>query len=145
MRTLFSTLAFLSLTALHAQDPVRWTFTVDQSAEYPIVVMQATMDEGWHIYGLELESDEGPLPTVLQFGNEVEWGELNVPEPKRKYDEMFMMNITYYDSQVTFTRPVSMHSSSVVRGSVDYMVCNDETCLPPKLVPFELSLKPVDN
>lgn len=146
MKAILTIIFSCALLVASAQDPVKWHFEITRDGGQSTLNLTATMEDGWHIYGLELESDMGPLPTVFEFSDqEVEWGELMVPEPLVKYDDMFMMNVSYYEEEVTFTRAILNPDVHMVRGSVDYMVCNDETCLPPKLVPFELSLSTVDN
>lgn len=146
MKQIITASLFFVASFISAQDPVSWAFAIETDGAQSWVTMEATIEEGWHIYGLELDNDEGPLPTVLEFNEQnVTWGDLLIPEPKTKYDEMFMMNVTYYETKVKFTRIYTTTVADHVSGSVDFMVCNDETCLPPTLVPFKLNLKPDDN
>ena len=117
-------------------DPVKWSFS--QAAEEDAVLLTATIESGWHIYGLVLENEMGPLPTVFDFdAASADWGALDVPEPKKKYDDMFMMNVTYYENGVTFKKHFA-NPKGKLKGSVEFMVCNEEMCLPPTIVNFEL-------
>lgn len=121
--------------------------TVIEEAHGLIAVnMTALMDAGWHLYATYLPSDEGPFPTSIQIDQNEHFelvGELEYPEPITKYDENFMMDLNYYDEQVTFKRYVKPIGTSniVVVGEVEYMCCNDEMCLPPRTVPINIELK----
>lgn len=127
-----------SVSSLIGQSPVTWKFSHVAEADSGLVTLTASIEEGWHLYGLVLENDLGPLPTVITFNEEVvQWGALHAPKTIQKYDDMFLMNVNYYESNVTFTRKFKGDFKEIT-GSVEYMVCNDEMCLPPVTVDFEL-------
>ena len=127
-----------SMNAL-AQGPVRWEFEYVPEVDSGKVLLSAHIEEGWHLYGLVLENDLGPLPTVIRFDEEaVNWGGMVVPKPIEKYDDMFLMNVAYYETGVTFMRKFAGSFEKII-GSVEFMVCNDELCLPPATVEFELA------
>jgi len=49
----------------------------------------------------------------------------------------------YFDNTVTFTQTVNLKSAvkTNITGNIEYMVCNDKECLPPKKVAFDLQLQ----
>lgn len=126
--------------------PVSWSFAskalADGTAE---VLLTATMEEGWHIYATVLESELGPLPTAVRFtpseAYEVQ-GDLVEPMPVQVFDPNFEMQVQYHSGTVSFVQQVKPKGTGQVEvsGEVEYMVCNDRTCLPPKSVPFSLEL-----
>ncbi|MEM6698966.1 MAG: disulfide bond formation protein DsbD, partial [Bacteroidota bacterium] len=60
---------------------------------------------------------------------------------KEGYDEIFGMNLIKFGKTVTFTQRVKVKSgASSINGYLTYMTCNDEQCLPPTDVDFEISL-----
>jgi len=136
--------AFLKAQELN---PVKWEMTAIEEAHGLIAVsMTAVMDEGWHLYATYLPSDEGPFPTSIQIDPDDDYelvGELEYPDPITKYDENFMMDLNFYNEQVTFKRYVKplQRGAIVVIGEVEYMCCNDEMCLPPRTVPIKIELK----
>ena len=58
------------------------------------------------------------------------------------YDKVFMMNITKYKEQVTFTQKIRLKKvPSDVVGFIEFMTCDDEQCLPPRQVEFAINLE----
>ena len=50
------------------QDPVSWNLQFNKLAEDEVeLVATATIDEGWYVYSQTLESDEGPIPTSINY------------------------------------------------------------------------------
>ncbi len=117
--------------------PVKWTSKIVMTDDtHGVVNITATIDKGWHIYGLELP-DGGPVPTS------VEWKTLNGVKldgklkPSRaaheEHDKTFDMNLKWWSDNVTFTQPfVATQPNFDLKGSVRFMACNDVTCLAPE-------------
>ena len=125
----------------HAQDPVSWAFRVEGKD----VLAQATVEEGWHIYATELPRDDGPFPTAFSLRNgrtELRLEGVDEPVPVAEYDPNFAMEVLYHSGRPLFRLHVaaSDKGSHTLQGTVEYMVCNDVTCLPPKVVPFTVEL-----
>ncbi|MBL7941957.1 MAG: thioredoxin family protein, partial [Flavobacteriales bacterium] len=58
-------------------------------------------------------------------------------KPKKEYDPNFMMDLYFFEGSAAFRQKISFTGTpSVVNGTVEYMACNDEGCLPPKTVRF---------
>ncbi|MGB1032342.1 MAG: cytochrome c biogenesis protein CcdA, partial [Flavobacteriales bacterium] len=95
------------------------------------------------VYSQNLSSDEGPLPTEFAFtlpdGVTAE-GKVKEGEPHIEYDPNFMMDLAFFDGSATFTQTVKADSPVKIAGSVFFMVCDDERCLPPETVEFEVDL-----
>ncbi|MBO7479689.1 MAG: thioredoxin family protein [Bacteroidales bacterium] len=127
---------FLGCISLAGQSVV-WSATSSEVKDglYSIEVT-AVIPSGWHIYDLE-DYEGGPNPTTLTFtlpkGAEFA-GEMTVSkEPVKYHDEIFGMEIGYWDGVVTFTRQVA-YKGKAVRGTIDleWMMCNDTSCSPPQ-------------
>ncbi len=127
-----------------ASAPVAWTFaSIHQDNGSVTVEMLAVVDAGWHMYATELPSEKGPVATSIRFKPSTQYailGELQEPEPVEEYDPNFDMVVRHHSGSVRFTMPIkpAVSGTIVVEGEVEYMVCNDKTCLPPKVVPFKL-------
>ena len=106
-----------------------------QDGLYSIEVT-AVIPSGWHIYDLE-EYKGGPNPTTIKFTlpkGATAVGELVVSkEPVRYHDDIFDMEIGYWDKVVTFTQQVK-YSGNAARATVDleWMMCNDTSCSAPQ-------------
>lgn len=145
MKKLISILT-LVLVAIGIQaqihQPVTWTFKLDDSntAEKSIV-FTATAEEGWHLYDQNLP-EGGPVSTSFNFetlkGAELVGKPISSIKPTVVYDELFAMELRWYPGTVSFTQKIKITDPAKFEaaGEVEFMACNDETCLPPERVEF---------
>ena len=117
-------------------DPVSWKTSIEKiNEEEAFLVATATIDNGWHLYGQEIPAG-GPRPTVFTFapnenyqliGNTLE--DSGITED----DKIFKMKIKYFAYKATFKQKVKLLKEDVkVEAEVQFMVCDDTKCLPPK-------------
>lgn len=149
MRTLLLTFTIMAVSlAATAQplNPVSWDFALDTNNNGAVQVKaSATIDQGWKLYAHHIE-DGGPIPTNLVINQDngiqpkdkiEENGNLQGPE----IDEIFDMEVSYFTNTATFSRRFRhKQSATSVTGHVEYMVCDDQKCLPPEEVKFDLKL-----
>ena len=127
-------------------EPASWAFSsvALENGLYQIQ-MTCTLDEGWHVYSQHLEGDEGPLPTQFAFelpeGFSLE-GRVVEESPKTEYDPNFMMELAFFEGTPLFTQNINSNGNALssLKASVDFMVCNEEMCLPPELLEFNVDL-----
>ena len=62
---------------------------------------------------------------------------------EKKFDKNFNADIAYFSNKVQFVQSVILKVASKTKltGEIEYMVCNDERCLPPTKVPFEITIQ----
>lgn len=127
-----------------AGGPVSWAFSVGSTSDTVLARITAVCEVGWHIYALDLPSDDGPLPTVIAATPEPAYTALSPrePMPMESVDPNFAMLVRYHEGTVPFTLPVLRGTADAftIDGSVEYMACNDKTCLPPRTVRFKLDI-----
>ena len=112
-------------------EPVAWNSSVEQIAqgEYRIVV-KANIEQGWHIYDLG-PYEGGPMATAFTFepaDYELVGGIEAQGELVRHYDDIYEMEIGYYEGEVVFSQVVKSSGAKIV-AAVEYMACNDENCI----------------
>ncbi len=122
--------------------PIKWQFSArpisNTEAE---IAFTANLDDGWHIYSQHLE-EGGPLPTSFSFTPADEEytrvGEVKeVSTPVKSYDNTFMMDIVWFAKTAVFTQKIKLKTpTATVKGKIEFMVCTDEMCLPPDVIPF---------
>jgi len=129
------------------ENPVNWTFAAVKKGDKTYnVVITATFSSPWHIYS-QNTPDGGPIPTKITFkpnplvtleGMAKEDGQL-----KTVHDENFGVDVKYYSDKVVFTQVVKLKAAVKTHaiGQLEFMVCDDHHCLPPKKVPFDISLQ----
>jgi len=65
-----------------------------------------------------------------------------VGKMEKQYDPNFKSTLKFYGGKVDFVQRVKLKSTAatVIKGKINYMVCDDKKCLPPKEVPFSVKL-----
>lgn len=153
MKKLISSI-MLALIALVAQaqilTPVKWKIKLDDKGGAPEkeIVFTATADKGWHLYDMNLP-EGGPVSTSFTFetlnGGELIGQPVPSVKPTTVYDEQFAMNLRWYPGTVSFTQKLKVTDPAKFKaeGEVEFMACNDETCLPPDQIPFSFDKKSI--
>lgn len=129
--------------------PLKWAFSAvpvkDQAGMYE-VHMTATMDKGWTTYSQNTPKG-GSAPTVIKLkpnSNVLLGGKVKeVGEMKKKYEEVFEVDVLYYENKVDFVQVVKLKKikSTTLSGTVEFMVCDKTQCMPVEEVEFEVELK----
>ncbi|NYI49077.1 protein-disulfide reductase DsbD family protein [Macellibacteroides fermentans] len=150
MKRVFSTLlmSFMFL-AVQAQihTPVKWKIKLEDSGKpEKEIVFTAVADKGWHLYDMNLPAG-GPVSTSITYetmkGAELVGKAVSSVAPTSVYDELFAMNLRWYSGTVTFTQKIKVTDAKAFKlaGELEFMACNDETCLPPERVEFSFNRK----
>ncbi|MBO9200763.1 MULTISPECIES: protein-disulfide reductase DsbD domain-containing protein [Niastella] len=146
--TLLSLLVMMIGAVSFAQSStqVKWTFSSKKIADKTYEVhATAAVTGNWHIYSQNVGVD-GPIPTAFTFtknplvaldGAPKETGKLI-----KKNEEVWGGEVRYYENKVEFIQVVKTKSKAKtnVAGKVEYMVCNDEKCLPPSETTFSVAV-----
>lgn len=150
MKKLFSTLIFALLTlTIQAQilTPVKWKINLeDNGTPEKTLVFTAVAEPGWHLYDMNLP-EGGPVSTSFTYettnGVEIIGTPTPSQQPTTVYDELFAMELRWYGGTVTFTQPIKVTDAKKfkLQGEVEFMACNDETCLPPDRIEFSFDKK----
>ncbi len=126
-------------------NPVKWTTSVEKvsESEYDLLI-QATIEEGWHLYSQNVPED-GPIPTNFTFVKTDDYelvGNTSEEEGHTVFDAVFNMNIKYFENKAVFKQRVKITSKSnfKITGEVEFMVCDDSSCLPPTFVDLDFSI-----
>jgi thiol:disulfide interchange protein DsbD len=142
---LFCSIVFAMNVDAQKPNPVKWTFTaIKKSDKQYEVVASATIDAPWHMYSQFVSG--GPIPTNFTFsknpliqlaGKTKEKGKL-----QKMYDKNFKTELSFFSDKVDFIQTVNLKVASKTNlvGMVEYSICNDDRCLPPAKVSFEVAL-----
>ncbi|MBC7745593.1 MAG: thioredoxin family protein [Flavobacterium sp.] len=145
MNKLLSLLLFLIISSAQAQifDPVKWSFgskkVNDKEAD---LIITAKIEPGWHVYS-QFIGEGGPIPTSFNFNPSVDYklvGKVTEsPKAESAFDETFDMQIAWHKNEVTFAQRVKLTKPQTnITGKLEFMVCNDERCLPASEVEFNI-------
>jgi len=124
------------ITESEILEPVKWSFFVeDETDSTAVLVVEATIEEPWHLYSINIEiDDDGPMPTELVF-EEIEGysliGKPTETKPKTEYDAVFDMEIDFFEKDVRFTQKIKKETVEPisVKGYVIYMICDEFKCV----------------
>ena len=125
---------------------LNWKSTItsisDKDAE---LSLKATIDQGWHIYGMDIE-DGGPIATSIVFDQTENLdGELRINGKLIEgFDDVFEMTVSKYKNEVEFIQKLKLNEDGEITGFVEFMACEAGRCLPPEEVPFKV-VKNGDN
>ena len=130
-------LAAVSFAVPASAHQVKWSAETEKLADdlYRVVVT-ADIDKGWHMYDLG-PYESGPNPTVIAFSAEgaAADGKMEVlTAPHRYHDDVYGCEIGTYEGQAKFAqnfRLTAGNESAKVKINVEWMVCDDESCMPP--------------
>lgn len=133
-------------TSAQIYEPVSWSFAAENiDGSTAEITFSAEIEEGWHVYALDLPSDEGPIPTQFEFEKSDEFTTSGKPSQGAyitSYDPNFGMDLNFFDGEAVFVQKVERKTPNAFRakGFLTFMVCNDEMCLPPEDVDFDIAV-----
>ncbi len=147
LSTILALLCVALLSQAQILTPVKWKVQLeDPGTPEKAIVFTATAQSGWHLYDMGLPSG-GPVSTSFTFetlsGAELIGKPVASKQPTTVYDELFSMELRWYGGTVSFTQPFKVTDPAKFKlaGELEFMACNDETCLPPDRVEFSFEKK----
>jgi len=148
----FSLIALLILSSVaKAQKiaPVKWSWALSKSnpavGETVDIIFTLKMDKGWHHFATDFD-EGGPIITTIKFkpNNSYELaGKLRSINPIKKRDEIFEVNVAYFEGKGEIRQAVKiLKENIVIEGIHDGQACTNATgqCVPIKAA-FKLEAK----
>ncbi|HZV71320.1 MAG TPA: cytochrome c biogenesis protein CcdA [Saprospiraceae bacterium] len=140
---------FFSFAAVgQIYNPVKWNFDLKSAGngEY-ILTAKATIDKGWWVYSQHLESEDGPVATMVYFDEGPHFKLVGKNKESNNvhkiFDKIFEMNVSKFQDYYTIEQKIKViDPSKPITGAINFMTCNDERCLPPTDAEFSLKVPP---
>ena len=129
--------------------PVKWSFKVEQpkSGEATLFLI-ATIDHGWHVYSRNNPlPPNGPIGTTFTFSKSKDYqlvGDVTEPKPIEEKDSQFdNQTLRYFQHKAVFKQKIKIPGKEdfQVRGSLEFMCCDNSRCIPPDQVEFSFDIK----
>ncbi|MBS1686028.1 MAG: hypothetical protein JSS76_14880 [Bacteroidetes bacterium] len=125
--------------------PVHWTWQAQKvkEGEYKLI-FTAQIDKPWHTYGINIP-DGGPVRTSFSYdkiaglqtlGKMTESG----PNMKDAMDDVFQIKLRYFEERAVFEQMMKAKKGTKVTGTIEFMACDDKSCLAPERKKFEIVL-----
>ena len=133
---------------LYAQilDPVSWTATSKKINDKTYEIhLTANIQNGWHTYS-QTTPDGGPIATSLSFTKNplltMEGSAKEVGKLEKHFEPLFGVDVKQFSNKVDFVQLVKLKApvKTSLNVAVEFMVCNDKECLPPKTEKFSVAL-----
>lgn len=134
MRKYFALIALIFGFFGNAQilNPVQWkTKVVQKSATEFELVMDATIENEWHMYS-QFTPENGPLPTVFNYknakGNFDLVGKTKESPYKKVYNDIFEVDEYYFAKTAQFKQVIKVTNTKLkeVKVYVEYQVCKEQ-------------------
>ena len=137
--------SFSSVGVAQTEKPVKWSFSVKKIDNTTYEVrLTAKVEDGWHIYS-QSTPDGGPTATSVSFVRNplitLEGPVKEVGKLEQHFEPLFGVEVKQFSNKVDFVQIVKMKpgAKTSIRGSVTFMTCNDESCIPAKAEEFVLA------
>jgi thiol:disulfide interchange protein DsbD len=138
------------LNGLHAQmgsaKQVTFSYSSKKIADkkYELSIT-ANIAGNFHLYAQDAGAD-GPIPTKITFNSNplliIEGKPRELGKKITKVEEVWGGKVNFFEKTVTFIQVVTAKSKAKtsLNGKIEFMVCNDEVCLPPAEVSFKIAV-----
>ena len=129
--------------------PVKWSFSAEKKENEATLLLKATIEKQWHVYSQDV-GEGGPIPTSFTFKPSADYdltGVVLEPKAEMVHDPNFDIDVKYFETSVTFKQKIKLKTDKAftVKGSLEFMVCNDKMCLPPDEVEFEIPIEGIKD
>lgn len=128
-------------------NPVKWSYTAKKIADKTYEVhITAMIDQGWHVYTLDHKGDIGVATSVKFAANPLATATGSIQakgKPVSMKDPSSGDMVKFYTNTVDLVQVYKLKANvkTNITGTLEYMTCNDERCLPPANKPFSVSLQ----
>lgn len=116
---------------------VQWQFKTETLPNNELVLtLIADIASGWHLYS-QYNEEGGPIPTRISFDPSPDFAIIGTAQeegtPVKFHDEIYNMEITWFSGTVSFSQRLHLKQPGTdIKCRIDYMTCNNSTCLPGK-------------
>ena len=127
-------------------NPVSWSFSIEQNGRDAKLKFKARIENKWHLYDINLP-EGGPISTSFHYKDSTLFdfvGKMQSnPKPNESFDPNFKIDLRFFEKEVEFEQNIRLKSdkAAAITGYVEFMVCDDESCLPPTEVDFLFPVK----
>lgn len=130
----------------NAAGQVTWECVLKRkSPEEGEISMKAKIPAGWHLYALGNNPDS-PIQMNFKFTPDKAYeliGEVSQPQPLRKVEKQLGIPVTYFEHEVEFGQKIKLKGKhGTINGTIQFMQCSDEICVPPQDFGFTLKIRP---
>ena len=148
---IFSVMSFISYSQTPTEHtPVVWEYSHKQVSDNQVdIQFVALIFDGYKLYS---QDTSNPVPTDFTFDDPQSYNKIGTvfeEDPISGYDDQLETDTKYFKHKTTFTQRIKILTEDkiTIKGDINYIACNEETCYFPPFGPqeFSLSIHLVDN
>lgn len=136
------------IVGANGQGQISWNFSSKKVADKTFELhLTADLQSGWHLYSQTQPDDAVAVPTGIKFNSnpllKLEGRIKEVGSLEKFKDEKLGISAHQYSRKVDFVQVVRLKRpvKTNLNGSVEYQICDDKKCLPPRIVQFSVPIK----
>lgn len=118
----------------------QWTYTFSKpevkKGETVDLVYTVKIDKDWYLYSSDFDPDLGPMLTSFAYDKNDSYelvGKLRPQHPKKKYEEIWGGDVTYFTEKAVFLQTVKiLNDNPVIKGTSEFQTCSTVSglCIP---------------
>jgi thiol:disulfide interchange protein len=146
LAVLFTIISFTSFSQIF--NPVSWEFSQEEISSTEVeLTFKASIDEPWHMYSQYVSDEMLATKFTFIYNGDTVVSKLKEPKPSEEYDETSDIMLLYFSKEVIFTQQLEINSVNNIEisGYVDFIVCDNGSCLPPDYSEFSFTIKGVED
>lgn len=125
------------------KDPTVWKVEAKKKSGHQYeLVFHVDVKDNWHVYALDPGGDGSFIAPDFHPAKSTRY-KVNgkVTEKGKRIDETIedIGTVHYYHS-ADYIVPITVDTNGEIKGKYGYQTCNDQTCLPPKQLPFSVTI-----
>ncbi|MCM1356262.1 MAG: thioredoxin family protein [Staphylococcus sp.] len=149
MRKLAMTLTLLfavicNMAMAQIVNPIKWSAKIDMTgADEGMVVLEASINSGWHMYSLDCNPEAGPQALEISYPKLDGVTLVGNPVPDKashkQYDDMFDAELAWWSGSVKISQKFKATKPEfTIEVMTVCQACDDESCTPPARDTFTL-------
>lgn len=120
-------------TLAQVQRHATWTHSFSKNevkaGETVDLIFKATITPGWYLYSSDFDPDLGPTLTEITLTPDASFekvGKLKPINPKKKFEEVWQGNVTYFTGKAEFRQTVRiLKENPVIKAAANYQTCSE--------------------
>ncbi|MGK5092056.1 protein-disulfide reductase DsbD domain-containing protein [Deltaproteobacteria bacterium TL4] len=118
------------------------------AGQVAVLTLRGTIADGWHIYSVQKQGEDGPSPTSLTFESGVYQtdGPLRESSPQDMRDEALGLKLAVHQGAFILTQqfrivPETKKGVHDFHGQLNYQICDNNICAPLQQQQFSAPLE----
>ena len=129
-------------------DPVSWEFSQKQISETEVELQfKAEIEEHWHMYSQFVEDEMIATKFTFYYNRDTIISKPAEGKSIEEYEPLWEMTLRYFEDKAVFKQRITVNSSENIQleGYIDFIVCDESSCLLPPSSKFLFTIQGVEE